>query len=806
MAGDEVRIETAGGLEPPEEALGTDATRVASAIERADGGDGVVVLMDLGSAVLSAELALDLIEPALRERVVVTPAPLVEGAVAAVVTARAGGSAADVAREAEGGLGAKTAQLEPVTPPAPAPAPAPRPSEGTSVTVPVTNPLGLHARPAAKLVTAAAAWDAEVTLTNVTTGRGPANARSLSAVAGLGVRQGHELQVTAVGREAEAALAAIRELAARGFDDDVPEPAPPATPSSLREPPEPGALTGLPAAPGIAVGPLRRLRLAEVAVPDDPAAEGEAERLDAALADVRAAIARTRTEVSARAGESEAAIFDAHMLLLDDPELLEQARREIGEGRNAAAAFAAAAGRAAGAWRELDDAYLRGRAADVDAVADQVVRALAGIDAEPRLDGAGVVAAGDLTPAQTAALDAGLVHGIATAAGAPTSHSAILARSLGIPAVVGLGEELLALPEGATVILDGDAGTLLPEPAAERLDEARTRAEHRRREAGEARLRAAGAAVTRDGVTVAVAANVGSREDAVAATAAGADGVGLLRSEFVFLGRTTAPSEDEQVDAYREITAALAGRPVVLRTLDVGADKPLPFLRQPPEANPYLGRRGLRLGLALPDVLRTQLRAALRVADELPLDLMFPMVATLDELRAARVVLDQAESELQARGVQLGRRPRVGMMVEVPAAALTAAAFAAEVDFFSIGTNDLTQYVLAAERGNELVAGLADGLHPAVLRLIAEVTAAAEAAGTDVHVCGELAGDPDAVPLLVGLGVRELSVAPPFVPAVKDRVRATTAGEARDLAQRALELASAAAVRALARETVAGRA
>ncbi len=807
MAGEDVAIETAGGLEPPEEALGTDATRVAAAIERADSGAGVVVLMDLGSAVLSAELALDLIDQTLRERVLLTAAPLVEGAVAAVVTARAGGSPADVAREAEAGLGAKTAQLEPAGSQSEAPAASEGGEEGVTATLPVTNPLGLHARPAARFVATASAFEAQVRVTNATTGRGPADARSLSAVAGLGVRQGHELLVTAAGPQADAVLQALAGLASRGFDDDDAVAPPPASAVPTGQA-EAGVLAGLPAAGGVAVGPLRRLRLPEVTIPDDGAADGEERRLEEARAEVATALARTRAAVVARAGEGEAAIFDAHRLLLDDPELVGEARRAIAEdGRNAAAAFARVTERAAAAWRELDDEYLRARAADVEAVGDQVVRALLGVEATPELAGEGIVVARDLTPAQTAALDPGLVLGIATATGAPTSHSAILARSLGIPAVVALGDGLLELDEGTTAVLDGDAGTLRPDPEPAELQAASERAEQQRKRADAARERAAEPARTSDGVTVEVVANVGSLADAHAAAAAGADGVGLLRSEFVFLGRSTLPDEEEQVTAYREIAAALGGRPVVLRTLDVGADKPLPFLRQPPEENPFLGRRGLRLGLALPDVLRAQLRAVLRVAAELPLAVMFPMVSTLDELRRAREILGEAEAELRDRGEPLPDGLRVGMMVEVPAAALTATAFASEVDFFSLGTNDLTQYVLAAERGNEHVAGLADGLHPAVLRLVGEVAAAGEQGGAAVHVCGELAGDPDAVPLLLGLGVHELSVAPPLVPAVKERVRATSREEARVLAARALELATAAEVRALVRDelSVAGQ-
>jgi multiphosphoryl transfer protein len=783
--GAEVPIELAGGIEAPEPALGTDAAKVVEAIERADEGDGVLVLMDLGSAVLSAEMALDLLPPERRERVVLCEAPLVEGAVAAAVTAKLGASLEDVAVEARGALAAKVTQLgagegSAATVAAPA-------EEARTLTLQVRNPLGLHARPAARFVQTAAGFDAEVMVTNVTTGRGPASGRSLNAVATLGVRQGHELLVAASGPQTGEVLAALAALAERDFDE---QPAVPA-PAARREAAPEGALAGLPAAPGSAIGPARHFRAQTPAIPTTQAADPQVEwaGLERALEEVRAEIRATRDSVAARAGEYSAAIFDAHLLFLDDDALLEPARRAVFEqGQNAALAWHAAAEAVASEYRGLDDEYLRARAEDLAGVASQVVAHLVGGETQPSVAEPGIVVAADLTPGDTAALDRELVRGIATAHGGPTSHSAILARSLGIPAAVGLGEQLLEVAEGTPLILDGDTGAVYVEPAAEVVRDYEQRGAEREDDARRALAAALRPARTRDGRRIEVVANVGSPEDVDAAVANGAEGVGLLRTEFLFLERDSLPSEDEQYAAYTDVAERLQGRPLILRTLDVGADKPLPYLPRPAEANPFLGVRGIRLGLARPELLEPQLRAALRVAAEHPLKVMFPMVSTLEEYRAALSLLGDA-GDLE-----------VGIMVEVPAAALAAEVFAPEVDFFSLGTNDLVQYTMAAERGNEAVAGLADGLHPSVLRLIRGVVEAAEAHGKWVGVCGELGSDPAAVPLLVGLGVSELSVNPPAIPGTKEAVRRVNAAAAANLAEEALRLDSAAAVRALVAE------
>jgi multiphosphoryl transfer protein len=771
---------------------------VSEAIERADKGDGVLVLMDLGSAVLSAEMALDLLPAERRARVLLTEAPLAEGAVAAAVTAKLGASREEVAAEARGALQAKVAHLGTRE----ADAPVSAPSEGSALTVrlAVRNPLGLHARPAARFVQTAGSFDADVTVTNATTGTGAASGRSLNALATLGVRQGHELIVAARGRQAEEALAALTALAERDFDEQAPAvaaPTPlPASPIRADE----GSLAGLPGAPGTALGAARHFRAAEPEIPTEPATDpgAEWEALERAIARVRAEIEATRESVAARAGEYNAAIFDAHLLFLEDEALVEPARRAVFEQRqNAAQAWDAAAESVAAGYRSLDDDYLSARADDLTGVARQVVvQLLGGTRGGAAIAEPGIVLAPDLTPADTAALDRELVRGIATAYGSATSHSAILARSLGIPAVVGVGERLLEVPEGTSLVLDGDAGAVYVDPPEELVrGYERQQAEHEQA-ARRALASAKKPAQTRDGRRIDVVANVGSPADVEVAVANGAEGVGLLRTEFLFLERDTLPSEDEQVAAYEEMAERLSGRPLILRTLDVGADKPLPYLPRRPEANPFLGVRGLRLGLQQPELLETQLRAALRAAAGYPLSVMFPMVATLAEYRGAVTSLARAREQLEQAGQAAGQ-PEIGIMVEVPSAALVAQAFAPELDFFSIGTNDLTQYTLAAERGNEQVAGLADALHPSVLQLVHAVSEAAQEHGKWVGVCGELASEPLATPVLVGLGVTELSVNPPAVPAIKEAVRRVDSSAATGLALEALRLGSAEEVRAL---------
>jgi phosphoenolpyruvate-protein phosphotransferase/dihydroxyacetone kinase phosphotransfer subunit len=755
-----VRVALAAGLD--ETTFGTDATRISAAIEEVDSGAGVVVLMDIGSAVLSAELALELLPDEQRDRVSLCSGPLVEGLLAASVAAAGGANRADVVAEAVDALAAKRQQVgdgvaevaEPSTAGVAPTDTAPAGPEAVEV-FEVTPAHGLHARPAARLVSGLAGFDADVSLRNLTTAAGPAPARSLTRVAALGALRGHQVELRAVGPEAGAAAAFARDLAARDFDD-------------VDAPPPPPAVSGagpLAASPGVVVGPAWRLAdRPPPAAPEstgDPAADRAA--LATAIERVRDELHRTRDAATRSAGDAEAAIFDAHLLLLDD----------LAVSADSASTWSDTVAAAARELEAVEDDYMAARAADIRAVGDQVLRALAGEPIES-MAGDGILVAADLTPAQAAALDSDRTTGVVLAHSSPTAHAAILARARGIPLVVAAGAPVLDIPAGTTVAMDGGAGVLAVDPDPETRQRFADRAEAERARRDEARARAHEAATTRDGTTVTVAANVASVDEAEAAAAAGAEAAGLVRTEFLFVGRTSAPDVEEQEAAYLALADAMGGRRLTIRTLDVGGDKPLSYVPMPPEANPFLGLRGIRLALARPELLRDQLAAIVRTAHQTPVSVMFPMVTTADEVAAARGLLTDA-IDREGKGQPAGLE--VGIMIEVPAAALTAPTLAPDVDFFSIGTNDLTQYALAAERGNEAVANLVDPMHPAVLRLI-EATCAGAGERVTVAVCGEMASDPQAVPTLLRLGVRELSVAAPAVPLTKEAVRSTDLGPA----------------------------
>ena len=562
-----------------------------------------------------------------------------------------------------------------------------------------------------------------------------------------------------------------------------------------------GVLTGRPGSPGVGVGRLLwlapvtddggevvSLAAARGAAAPDRAAERA--RLLEALAEAAAELSALATETTARAGEEIGAIFGAQALFAADPGIVEPALAAIDEGASAAAAIDRVTAEQADKLAAVDDDYFRERATDVRDVGRRVVDRLLG-RARPDLhhpDGSpAIVASEDLDPSVVAVIRPGLVTGLALAGGAPNGHAAIVARALGIPLVLGLGNVLGASLDGIDVAVDGSAGRLLVDP---------DHADLRDLTAVTAPPAISGRPVA--DLPVTLEANVGSVREAEAAAAAGADGIGLVRTELLFLGRSAPPGLDEQRTLYRRIARALPGRPVVFRTLDIGGDKPAAYLPSEPEMNPALGVRGIRLGLQRPDLMETQLRALLEADPDSPLRLLLPMVATVEEVAAARRAVDAAGAVSRRAGADISTDVRIGIMVEIPSVAVLADAFAPIVDFFSIGTNDLVQYTLAADRTNPALAELATPLQPAVLRLIRFVTDAALPYGRPVAVCGEAAADPLAAALFVGLGVDELSVAPASI----GRVRAALAGldvdVCREAATRAVAAASVAEVRQIA--------
>lgn len=639
----------------------------------------------------------------------------------------------------------------------------------------VMAPHGIHARPAARIVALLRPYAAEVTLR--IDGRS-ASARSTVALLALAAKAGQQVEAEAVGADAEAALEALAAFAQVRFGDEASAAAPvvaAAAPSGQ----------GVCASPGLAIGVAFQYRASFVEPARQAAGTATTERaaLDHAL----------RTIASAQHGE----IGDAHRALIEDPELLTSAKRRIAEGSSAAFAWLSATREAAATLRATGDAMLMERMADLEDIGRQVVTLLTGTDtaAQVVLPENAILIAEDLLPSQFLALDRGRPAGICTAAGGPTAHVAILAASAGLPMIVAAGSEILSIPDGQPVILDADGARIEVDPDIDRL--AQVAAEvSARRDRRRAELAAAqDLCVMADGTRIEIFANLGSDEDAAAAVAAGAEGCGLLRTEFLFLERDSAPTEAEQRALYARIAATLGDRPLILRTLDIGGDKPVPYLPQAHEENPALGLRGVRLSMVRPDLLDVQLRAAVSGVPGSQCRIMIPMIIDLAELRAVRAHLDAAIAAV-------GRTDLVqlGVMIETPAAALLADQIAAEADFLSVGTNDLTQYTLACDRGNAAVSAKVDALHPAVLRMIGQAARGAVAHGRWIGVCGGLTTDPLAIPALIGLGVTELSAPPSTVPALKAAVRKLDMAACVALAARACAAESAQAVRTILAE------
>ncbi len=664
----------------------------------------------------------------------------------------------------------------------------------------IPNPTGLHARPAKVLVNLAKKFQADISLQH---GAKKANAKSMVSVLTLGATQGSPVHLQVSGVDEDAAFEALVEAINAGLGDLEPAPAavavsqapipqvtaPAASSSTLA-----GALRGIAASPGIGIGPVFHLEQADTSLDAlEELCRNPKMNLEAAMQQAREDLARLHQGMVEKKLGAEAAIFEAHIELMEDPELHEAVQESVAGGENVVRAWQTAIEARAAMVATLPDPLLAARADDLRDVGRRVLRLMLGLK-EKTLAEAGspvIVIATDLSPSQTATFDPQRVLGFCITTGGPTAHIAILARALGLPAVVAADEGILSLPEGCMAVIDGNDGLLIPDPSPQVLEQARQRESLWQEQRRVSLAQAGKPAITLDGHHVDVTANIGSLADALEALRQGADGVGLLRTEFLFLERGTGPDEEEQFNVYRDIAAAMRNLPVIVRTLDIGGDKPVSYISMKPELNPFLGERGIRLCFNRPELFQDQLRSILRAAPYGNLRIMFPMVADVTEVRRARAILDDLCRDLNAPAVQ------VGIMVEVPSAALMADVIAPEVDFFSLGTNDLTQYTLAVDRGHPTMAFMTDGLHPAVLRLIAHTIDAAHKFGKRCDLCGELGADPTALPVLVGLGIDELSVNIRSVPQVKAQVRTLRLADAQSLARRALDCATPQEVRAL---------
>jgi phosphocarrier protein FPr len=675
-----------------------------------------------------------------------------------------------------------------------APAPA-RSSGGAHVcsdALIISNPTGLHARPSSVLAHEAKRFHSAIRLQR---GEAFANAKSLVSIMSLNVKQGDKIVLTAEGADAQAAVDHLFRLVQKGLEEKAPAPQPvSAVPAAPARSEDPRVLSGVCASGGLALGKAHRFLREETEVPET-AEDVSVERanLSRALESAKADLEALQDRFALQKDSSHAGIFGAHRELLDDPELLAIAEGALSKGASAAAAWRCAYKDFAGRLSRLNNDLLAARAVDVRDAGMRVLRILTGEPSEHREFPAGcILLAEDLTPSDTAGLDRDKVLGVCTVGGGSTSHVSILCRALGIPALAAVEPSVLALPEGAPLILDADKGMLLTQPTAEENCSALGRLEQLRARRKTELAASHEDACTQDGRRIRVEANIGSVEDAQEAAAIGAEGVGLCRTEFLFLEKDIAPSEDEQCGAYAAMSKAFSGGWVVIRVLDVGGDKSLAYLPMAKEDNPFLGERGIRLLLDRPEILRAQFRAVLRaVQGGARLKVLFPMIAGLGEFRAAKKML---EEEAQGMGVAV---PPAGVMIEVPSAALLSEHLAREADFFSLGTNDLTQYTLAMDRGNPKLAARVDALDPAVLLMVQKTVEGAHLHGRSVGVCGGAAGDLQAVLLLIGLGVSELSVSASAVPAVKAAVRRADYAACRELALKALKASSSAEVRAL---------
>jgi len=550
---------------------------------------------------------------------------------------------------------------------------------------------------------------------------------------------------------------------------------------------------GIAASDGIAIAKVFRL--------EEPNLEVKADKVTGTAAEIASfedAIKKTvvdleaiKVKAAASLGEEEAMVFDAHINMVQDPELVGQTTEKIKtESVNAAFAFDGVANQFVAMFEAMDNEYFRERAADIKDVKKRMLSHLLGValNDPSAINEEVVVVAEDLTPSDTAQLDRRFVKGFATNIGGRTSHSAIMARSLEIPAIVGMGSILEDTTDGELVILDGLAGVVIPNPTDVQMAEYEEKIVNFKAMKEELKKLKDELTITTDGHRVELAANIGTPEDAKGATANGAEGVGLYRTEFLYMDRNDLPTEDEQFEAYKAVLEEMKDKPVVVRTLDIGGDKELPYLQLPHEMNPFLGYRALRICLDRPDLFKTQLRALLRASIYGKLYVMFPMIAVLNEFRDAKQALLDAKAELIAEGVEVSEDIQIGMMVEIPSAAVLADQFAKEVDFFSIGTNDLIQYSMAADRMSEKVSYLYQPYNPSILRLIKMVIDASHKEGKWTGMCGEMGGDTRAIPLLLGMGLDEFSMSASSILAARKQIGDLSKAEMTEMANKALNM------------------
>jgi multiphosphoryl transfer protein len=786
---DRLPIALAAGIDNPENPIGTDAVQVAEAIKSVYSDSGVIVFMDLGSAVLSAETALDLLEPAWRENIYLCTGPLIEGVIAASVQAMIGQPVQNVLAEANSALDAKHAHFAESGLDALALWPDMLPSaKAKELRLPVPNKRGLHTRPAAQLVKILSRYKASLTIGNK--GRF-AKAQSINQIAMLGARQDDELSFYADGEDADALLAAIQAFADDNFGERHVSASDWEYQMDKNHPEH--VSVGIPASQGIAIAEAYSITsvMPEISQYRIQNHFLECQRLTEAINSVAEELKQLAQSYSHRLGQHDASIFEAQGLILQDPELLKAATQGISKEKiNAEVVWWGLIEELARRYSELDDPVLSERASDIRELGKRVLQKLAPESLRPVPPTKPyILLASELLPLDLAQLNEKLVMGIITAQGGISSHSTIIARALAVPAVIGFSE-LAKIQSGQLIAMDGEKGwvwTALDSAERKELEEAMQDWLSAR---DNMRLHSKDVAISLDGKKISLAANIGRLEEVYQALELGAEGIGLFRSEYLFMNRDTLPTEEEQFELYTQAGQQLNGFPLVIRSLDIGGDKALKSIPFEQEANPFLGYRGIRYWLDAPEIYKSQLRAIYRASATCNIKLMLPMISTINELERAKVLMESVRRQLEAERIPHNPKLELGIMIEVPSAVLIADQLARQVSFFSIGTNDLSQYIMAADRNNSRLQHLADYFQPALLRAIQYTIEAAHREGISVSVCGEMAADSLAVPLLIAMGVDNLSMNPASIPEIKAAIRSTTSGGVQDNLEEILSLPS----------------
>jgi multiphosphoryl transfer protein len=804
----DLQLACSGGVGEDRAELGTDALAIQEAINTVYSEDGVLVLMDMGSAILSAETAKELLNPEQQEKVRLTSAPLVEGGIAAAVQAQLGASLDEVTNAALQSLLPKQDQVQDVPPSPPAAPPAPDLSTYETLDVTIQNPHGLHLRPAALLIKTLSGFPAEVLIENRTASRGPILARSLVDVTRLQIHEGDRVRFSISSADPKPVIDSIRSL----VEDQFGESAQPVLPNEANSAPDLSQPFGV--SRGIAIG--HPLLLDTIVAPVPTYTVESAPDIAREVAKLRSAIAAAMAEFDSRIDRLKASlprheleIFGAQRMIFADPTILKEVQAKIQELHlNAAAAWHEILSRYAADQEKADDPYLRARAADFREVERTVLVSLidekkgSALPDQPFADPT-ILICEELTPTLVEQFRRLSIAGVIQLGGGTTSHGAILARALGLPAIGGARKRLEPLRTAQRVAISGSDGALWIDPAPDVLADLLGRQQLERSESQRALEESQKPAITKDGITVQVGGNAGSAKDISSARTNGAEFIGLFRSEFLFQDFDEEPDEDQQLAVYQEALAPGDFFPVTVRLLDVGGDKPLKFLPQPKEANPFLGVRGIRLLMANPRFFRTHLRAILRLADSFRVRLLIPMITDVSEILATKRLLTEIAGELKKANVPHQWPIPTGAMIETPSAGILIDQLLPHLDFVSIGTNDLTQYILCAERGSASLLSFSDALHPAVLRICEGVIHSAQEREVKASICGEIASDPEALPIWLGVGLREFSVTAAAIPATKAIIRKLdVSGIASQWASKRLSFEGPSDVRKLSRSFI----